>query len=174
MRGPYWTGAVTPWGEDGSCQGAAGAAEAAMGAMFGDLEGARLGHIEDLPTDGGAVTVRVRQRRAAARAGGRVMIHDVVGGSGPRQGRSLVARLAATGPAGLAALALGAPLGSCSSCPDHRWRAACCWCCCRAPRSARARRYVRTGPRSPARAPHSSWASAALRRSSPGPICGWP
>ena len=98
--------------EDGSCHGGAGAAEAAMGAVFGDLQGAWLGHIEDLSTDGRAVTVGVRQRCAAARTGGGVMIHNMVRALGPRQRRSLVARLAAAWPAGLAALASGAPLGS--------------------------------------------------------------
>ena len=58
------------------------------------------------------VTVGVRQRCAAARTGGGVMIHNMVRALGPRQRRSLVARLAAAWPAGLAALASGAPLGS--------------------------------------------------------------
>ena len=40
------------------------------------------------------------------------MIHNMVRALGPRQRRSLVARLAAAWPAGLAALASGAPLGS--------------------------------------------------------------
>ncbi len=80
-----------------------------MAAMFGDLEGLRLGHIEDLPADGGSVTVSVRQRRAAALTGGRIMIDDMVGRRGPLQGSSLVARLAATGPVGLAALAPSRP-----------------------------------------------------------------
>ena len=91
--------------EDGSCHGGAGAAEAAMGAVFGDLQGAWLGHIEDLSTDGRAVTVGVRQRCAAARTGGGVMIHNMVRALGPRQRRSLVARLAAAWRGGLAALA---------------------------------------------------------------------
>ena len=64
-----------------------------MGAVFGDLQGAWLGHIEDLSTDGRAVTVGVRQRCAAARTGGGVMIHNMVRALGPRQRRSLVARL---------------------------------------------------------------------------------
>ena len=81
-----------------------------MAAMLGDLEGLRLGHIEDLPTDGVAVTLGIRQRRAAACTGGRIMIHDVVGRRGPLQSGSLVARLATTGPVGLAALAPGALL----------------------------------------------------------------
>ncbi len=81
-----------------------------MAAMFGDLEGLRLGHIEDLPADGGSVTVSVRQRRAAALTSARIMIDDMVGRRGPFQGGSLVARLAATGPVGLAALAPGALL----------------------------------------------------------------
>ena len=81
-----------------------------MTAMFGDLEGLRLGHIEDLPTDGVSVTVGVRQRRAASCTGGWIMIHEVVRVLGLRQGGSLVARLAATGPGGLAALAPGALL----------------------------------------------------------------
>ncbi len=72
-----------------------------MGAMFGDLEGLR--HIEDLPTDGFCVTIIIRQRRAAALAGARIMIDDVVRAFGLLRSGSLVARLAAAGPVGLAA-----------------------------------------------------------------------
>ena len=112
MRGPYWTGAATPSGKTAPVTVAQAPQRAAMGAVFGDLQGAWLGHIEDLSTDGRAVTVGVRQRCAAARTGGGVMIHNMVRALGPRQRRSLVARLAAAWPAGLAALASGAPLGS--------------------------------------------------------------
>ena len=52
--------------EGGRRHGAAGGAAAAMAAMFGDLEGPWLGHIEDLPADRVSVTVSLRQRRAAA------------------------------------------------------------------------------------------------------------
>ena len=55
--------------EEGFGHGPAGTAEAAMCAMFGDLEGSWLGQIEDLPADGGTVTVGVRQRSTAARKG---------------------------------------------------------------------------------------------------------
>ena len=107
MRGPYWTGAVTPSGKTASCHGGAGAAEAAMGAVFGDLQGAWLGHIEDLSTDGRAVTVGVRQRCAAARTGGGVI--------DPQHGPGISVTLPASfpcgpagrpWPAGLAALAI--------------------------------------------------------------------
>ena len=54
-----------------------------MGAVFGDLQGGVVGHIEDLSTDGRAVTVGVRQRCAAARTGGGVMIHNMVRALGP-------------------------------------------------------------------------------------------
>ncbi len=49
--------------------------------MLGDLKGLR--HIEDLPADGGSVTLSGRQRRAAARTGAGIMIDDVVGRRGP-------------------------------------------------------------------------------------------
>ena len=82
---------------------AAGGTEAAVAAMLGDLKGLRFGHIEDLPADGGSVTLSGRQRRAAARTGAGIMIDDVVGRRGPLQSGSLVARLAAAGPVGRAA-----------------------------------------------------------------------
>ncbi len=57
--------------------------------MFGDLEGLR--HVEDLPTDGFCVTIIIRQRRAAALAGARIMIDDVVRAFGLLRSGSLVA-----------------------------------------------------------------------------------
>ncbi len=57
--------------------------------MLGDLKGLR--HIEDLPADGGSVTLSGRQRRAAARTGAGIMIDDMVGRRGPLQSGSLVA-----------------------------------------------------------------------------------
>ncbi len=57
--------------------------------MFGDLEGLR--HIENLPTDGFCVTVIIRQRRAAAFTGARIMIDDMVRAFGPLQSGYLVA-----------------------------------------------------------------------------------
>ena len=97
--------------EVGSCQGAACTAEAAMGAVFCDLERLGLGYIEDLPARGRTVPVGVRQRCAAAGTGGRVVIDDMVRVVALRKRGSLVARLAAAGSAGLASLASGAPLG---------------------------------------------------------------
>ena len=160
--------------EDGSCHGGAGAAEAAMGAVFGDLQGAWLGHIEDLSTDGRAVTVGVRQRCAAARTGGGVMIHNMVRALGPRQRRSLVARLAAAWRGGLAALASGAPLGSALLAQAVAGGRLCCWWCCQAPRSARARRCGPAGSRSPARARHSPGRAPWPGATAPGPIPGRP
>ena len=84
--------------KDGSCHGPAVAAEAAMRAMFRDIRGRGSGTSNDLSPDGCTVTVGVRQRCAAARTGGRVIIQDMVRRIGPRQSRSLVARLAAAWP----------------------------------------------------------------------------
>ena len=93
--------------EGGHGHGRAGAAEAAVGTVFGDLEGVRLGDVEELPADGSTVAVGVRQRLAAVRTGRGVVIHDMVRGVGLLQGRSLVARLAATRPARRGTLAPG-------------------------------------------------------------------
>ncbi len=60
--------------EDRAGHGAASAAEAAMGAVFGDLQWLRFGQVEDLPADRRAVTVSLRQRAAAPGTGGWIVI----------------------------------------------------------------------------------------------------
>src|SRR5215210_3236927 len=83
-----------PWGKGRPRLPAAGRATAGVRAMFGDDQRPRFGKVEHLPGD---VVGRHRrgQRRAARRAGLRVMVDGGVGIFGPPQGPARMARLPA-------------------------------------------------------------------------------
>ena len=121
MRGPYWPARVP---------GTAPVTVAQAPQLFGDLQGAWLGHIEE---GGRAVTVGVRQALRRKQAEGSIQTW-----SGLSVRASVVPLWPGWPPLGLRTCraGFGCASGSALACAGRRWRAACCWWCCQAPRSA--------------------------------------